>query len=251
MNEVIEQQPESPSRDIRPASTSPADLVQMAVERGASIEQIERLMNMRIQWEAHEAKKAYVDAMAEFKKNPPEIIKNKEVAFGDTRYMHATIGHVAEKIVAALAEHGFSHRWIPGRTENGNISVTCEITHRQGHSERTTLDAPADQSGKKNNIQAMISTKTYLERHSLLAAVGLATKDQDDDDGAAAEINDADISLREKWIAYARSAPTLTDLDIVWKKGAKEIHEAGTVDAYNAFKAEVQYLGKRFKGDVL
>ena len=255
MNEVIEQPqrdtPPAQSRELRPSAT-PADLVRLAIDGGADLDKLERLMNMQIQWEEREAKKAYTDAMAGFKKNPPEIIKDKHVSFktekGTTSYTHATIGNVVEKVVAALAEHGFSHRWVPGRSQGGMISITCIITHKLGHSEETTLEAPMDQSGGKNNIQAMISTKTYLERHTLLAATGLATKDQVDDDGASAENSNEAVALREKWIAYARNAPTIKDLDVVWKNGVKEIDEIGTTDVHNVFKAEVQYLTRRFKG---
>lgn len=173
------------------AAATPADLVRYALESGADLDRLERLMELQLKWEANQARKAFVEAMSEFKLHPPTIYKDKHVEFrtdkGITAYDHATIGNVVEKVVAALAEHGFSHRWIPHRSEGGMISITCVITHKLGHSEETTLEAGLDQSGGKNNIQAMISTKSYLERHSLLAATGLATKDTPDDDGRSAE----------------------------------------------------------------
>ena len=55
----------------------------------------------------------------------------------------------------------------------------------QGHSESVTLSAPPDDSGKKNNIQQIASTVTYLERYTLLAATGTAVKEQDDDGSAS------------------------------------------------------------------
>lgn len=190
MNEIIEMEPQGP-RAVAVANTTPSDLLRMAVEQGADMDRLERLMALQERYESNEARKAYVQAMAEFKRNPPEIHKDKQVSFktdkGTTSYKHATIGNVVEKIVGGLAEHGFSHRWIPRRGEGGMISITCVITHKLGHSEETTLEAGLDQSGGKNNIQAMISTKTYLERHSLLAATGLATTDTPDDDGHGAE----------------------------------------------------------------
>jgi hypothetical protein len=170
------------------ASATPADLLMHAMNSGADLDRLERLMDMQMKWEQREAHKAYTEAMAEFKRNAPTINQDKYVSFdtskGTTAYSHATIGNVTGKIVGALAEHGFSHRWIPARGEGGMIAVTCEITHKLGHSETTTLEAGLDQSGGKNNIQAMASTITYLERYTLLAATGLAVKDQMDDDGA-------------------------------------------------------------------
>ena len=61
------------------------------------------------------------------------------------------------------------------------MSVTCTLTHEQGHSESVTLSAPFDTSGSKNAIQAIGSTITYLERYTLLAITGLSASDMEDD----------------------------------------------------------------------
>lgn len=59
------------------------------------------------------------------------------------------------------------------------------MKHDMGHTEKRTLRAPRDDSGKKNFIQSMGSTISYLERYTLLAVTGLATHDMDDDGNAA------------------------------------------------------------------
>ena len=43
------------------------------------------------------------------------------------------------------------------------------------------MTAPADTSGSKNAIQARGSTVTYLQRYTLLGALGLVTGDEDTD----------------------------------------------------------------------
>lgn len=170
-----------------PAASTPMAMLAVAVQKGMDVATIQGLMDLQERWERNEARKAFVADMAAFKCEPIEIMKDSHVAFktekGWTEYNHASIGNVVDKIVAGLARHGFSHRWEPKRSDGGMISITCLITHKLGHSESTTLEAGLDQTGGKNNIQAMISTTTYLQRHSLLAATGLATKDQPDDDG--------------------------------------------------------------------
>lgn len=161
----------------------PTDLIAMAMDKGVDLEKLEKVLALKMKWEENEAKKAYVQAMAAFKANPPKIEKDKEVKFesgkGKTQYFHASLSNVTEKINAALSVHGLSAAWIT--SQNGQVSVTCTITHKLGHSESTTLSAPADQSGAKNSIQAIGSTITYLQRYTLLALTGLATHDQDDD----------------------------------------------------------------------
>lgn len=175
---------EQPTREL----AGPLGSALQALKSGATIEQMQGLLALQKDWEANEARKAFVADMAMFKLNPPEIFKRKHVSFttrdGETTsYAHATIGDVTSLTVAGLAEHGFSHRW-DTQQQDGRIIVTCILTHRLGHSESTKLDAAPDNSGKKNSIQQMASAVTYLQRYTLLAACGLATKDAEDDDGA-------------------------------------------------------------------
>lgn len=165
-------------------TTTPAQLLAIAVNQGADLEKLEKLMALQERWEANEARKAYVAAMADFKAEPMRIGKNKHVSFrtssGMTEYDHAELSDVIEAVVPRLAAHGFSHGWTVTQN-NGAITVACIVTHRLGHSERVEMTAPPDSSGGKNNIQAIGSTKTYLERYTLLAATGLATGGDDDD----------------------------------------------------------------------
>jgi hypothetical protein len=169
---------------------SPSSLIERAIDKGADLDKLEKLLALKERFDANEARKSYHKAMADFKDNPPEIGKDKKVSFstsaGKTSYNHASLANVTKKIGAELSKHGLSASWTT--KQNGLILVTCRITHVQGHSEETTLSAAADTSGSKNSIQAIGSTITYLERYTLLALTGLATEDMDDDGkGAAVE----------------------------------------------------------------
>lgn len=222
------------------APATPADIVLYAMQKGADIAQIEKFMDLQMKWEADQARKAFVSDMAEFKKDPPKIAKDKLVGYKNkdgsvTGYMHATLGNVTSAIVEGLARNGFSHRW-DTEQQGANIVVTCILTHKQGHSERTTLSATKDDSGKKNSIQQMASTVTYLQRYTLLSATGVATNDQEDDDGRGAEL---DTTLADKWIAQAKAAATVDALGKVWADGVVEINRAKDQSAYNEFKAIV------------
>ena len=172
------------TRDAAMVVMTPVNLLQIAVQRGANIEELERLMVLQERFERREAEKEFTAAIAEFKRNPPTILKEKHVKFGTTEYFHATHSAVTTAIVAGLAAHGISHRWDTDQ-DGGKIGITCVLTHRAGHSQSTRLESGSDTSGGKNTIQAIMSAKTYLERHTLLAATGLSTTDIDatDDDG--------------------------------------------------------------------
>lgn len=171
-------------------SVTPASLLQVALQKGADMPTLERLIALQERMEANDARKAYVVAMSAFKTIPQTIAKNKLVSFttakGETHYMHATLDHICEVIGPSMAKNGLSHRWVVDQAEGGMIRVTCMVTHVLGHTESVTLVAGADQSGNKNNIQAVGSTVTYLQRYTLLSALGLATGGEDDD-GAGSE----------------------------------------------------------------
>lgn len=168
-------------------AATPSMLLAMAVQQGADLDRLERLMALQERWDANEARKAFVEAMTAFKAEPLEIFKRKEVGYttkeGDfVGYKHATLADVTDVVVPAMARHGLSHRW-DVEQRDGRVFVTCVVTHRQGHSETVKLDSAPDASGKKNAIQQVASAIQYLQRYSLLAIVGLATKDTNDDDG--------------------------------------------------------------------
>ena len=156
-------------------------LVEMAMRTG-DLDKLQKAMELQERWEANEARKAYMQAMSEFKSEPLRIDKDKSVSFGQgkTSYSHASLANVTGKINSGLSKVGLSAAWKTNQ-DNGTITVTCTITHRDGHSESTSLTASPDTSGSKNSIQAIGSTITYLERYTLLALTGLATYDADDD----------------------------------------------------------------------
>ena len=167
------------------ASTTPSDLLRMAVEQGADLDRLERLMALQERWEANEARKAFTIAMTAFKSEPMEIFKRKKVGYETTKgdfvgYTHAELSDVTDVVGPAMARHSLSYRW-DVKQEQGQVVVACIVTHIMGHSERVTMNAAPDASGKKNAIQQVASTLTYMQRYTLLAVTGMSTKGMDDD----------------------------------------------------------------------
>ena len=164
-------------------TTSPADLLQLAVEKDIDIDKLEKLMAMAERWNAQQAKKAFLVAMAGFQSECPELKKGKVVAFGDSskaKYKYTPLGEIVKQIKAPLNQFGLSYRWETDEVE-GKIKLTCIVSHLDGHSELNTMTAQKDDSGKKNAIQSIGSTMTYLQRYTLIGALGLATADEDVD----------------------------------------------------------------------
>lgn len=162
---------------------TPMHMIQVALDKGSTLEQMQQLMDLQERWEKNEARKAFMAAMSQFKANPPEIKKDKHVSYktnsGQINYDHASLGNVADAISECMGKHGLSFRW--KIDQDKDIKVTCIVTHALGYFEETPLSAGHDSSGGKNGIQAIGSTITYLQRYTLLSATGLASQDQDDD----------------------------------------------------------------------
>jgi hypothetical protein len=226
---------------------APGKLLTLAVEKGASIEMLEKLMALQERHEANEARKAYHEAMAAFKADPPTIVKSKVVDFstkgGRTSYRHADLAEAAAIIGKELSKHGLSAAWRTNQ-DGGNIQVTCEITHILGHTEKTSLTAPPDTSGSKNAIQAIASTVTYLERYVLLALTGLAAQDADDD-GMGAE--DVEFVTVEQVAALAQLIKD-TGTDVKKFLDFFKIDDLETMPANDYKRAIAQLEAKKQRG---
>jgi hypothetical protein len=174
---------DTPSVALAPLP-SPMTVLQQAIAGGAGIDVLERLLVLQERWEATQARKDFDAAMAALRADLPTIVKTREVDFstakGRTHYRYEDLACVTEAVSPAMAAHGLSFRWQTDSSAPGAIRVTCVVSHAAGHVELTTLSCANDDSGNKNDIQAIGSAVTYLQRYTLKAALGLAASADDD-----------------------------------------------------------------------
>jgi hypothetical protein len=167
----------------RATNANPMQMLAIAVERGDDLEKLRQLMDLRDRWEAAEAKKAYVAAFSEFKRNMPDVVKdmlNKQ--YGSD---YSSLANLVNTVNRSLGEYGLNARWEPDQSET--IAVTCILTHVDGHSEKVTLRGPPDTTGQKNPLQQIKSTLTYLEGATFQAITGVVARSASkDDDGNGA-----------------------------------------------------------------
>ena len=172
-NEIIQVQQEQKTNQV--SSVNPMHLMQIAVESDAGLDKLEKLMALQERYEANQAKKYFYEAMANFQRMCPDIKKLKK----GHNYMYAPLGDIMAQIREPLFECGLSIRFEQDHSKG--ITVTCIVTHKGGHSEKTTMTGGADSSGSKNAIQAIGSTVTYLQRYTVIGALGITTADADID----------------------------------------------------------------------
>lgn len=181
--------------ELEPVATAvqqaptPALLLQMAVQQGADLDKLERLMALQERWEATEARKAYDTAFAAFKSEAVKIVKNRQVTAGPlSGKSYAELFSVVNAVTPALSAHGLSSSWKITRDEKDWIEVTCTIKHSAGHMESVSMGGPPDVGGAKNPIQARASTVSYLQRYTLKAITGLSEQDDDTDGTVKQEV---------------------------------------------------------------
>lgn len=181
--EIIPAEP----RELAPVSTTPTPetLIAQAIDKGLSIDVIERFMAMRKELKAEAAKEAYDEAMAKFQGECPVIEKVKKVDFktrqGDTvKYEYAPMDEIIKQIKEPLAKNGFSYTFKLEELPNG-VRATCIVKHRAGHSESSDFTAQMAGTSLMSSAQVTASKSTYAKRQALTAALGIATADEDDD----------------------------------------------------------------------
>ena len=182
---------------------SPQNLISLALEQKADITTLERLMDLQERWEKNQAKKLFLDAFVNFQSELPEIKKNKVVSYnsskGNVKYNYSPLPDIVKQIKEPLKNNGFSYRW--EFAENGKIKCSCILSHVGGHSESSTMEAEKDTSGNKNDIQSIGSTRTYLQRYTLIGVLGLSTA-EDDTDGMKVDKNEINELFQEELKTY-------------------------------------------------
>src|ERR1700678_841991 len=142
--EVVERMPERSGRQptlISQVPTTPMEMIGIAVARGATIEEINQLVDLRDRIEAIEARKAFDAAVSDAKAEIKPIVKNREVDFTNregkrTNYKYEDLASIADAIDPILAKHGLSYRY-RSKQDGKLLTITCVLSHRSGHFEET------------------------------------------------------------------------------------------------------------------
>lgn len=203
MNPAVKENP----RDLvlTNAPLTPMEMLHQAVAGGSSIEVLEKLMGLQERWEKNQARKDFDAAVSAAKAEIQPVVRNKE---GHNSKRYADFSAIAKAVDPIITKHGLSYRF--RTTQSERISVTCVLAHRSGHYEESTLSGPPDKTGSKNDIQAIGSTLTYLQRYSLVQALGLAAADDDDGraGGAGGSLSDDQVeTIRSLIVEVAADIP--------------------------------------------
>lgn len=161
------------------------------LQSGATADLIETVLKHREREAADKREHAYRAAFLAFQSKGVEIIKTASyVNLEGEEIWYAPLAQLIETLSPALTAAGLSHRFIPNQLDNGDIAITCRLTHVDGHSEEATLSGPPNDSPDLTKAQAKVATSTLLQRATLKAVCGVAEK-HDDLDGRRTATNGA------------------------------------------------------------
>lgn len=159
---------------------TPMTLIEKALEGDFDIDKMTKLYELQQRYEKDQAEKSFHSAVAAFRAECPVIEATKK----GHNCKFAGLAESIEQIKPYTSKQGLSHYWDMEDRDDGKIKVNCFISHELGHKIKVTSPwCDPDDSGKKNPIQAVKSTVSYLERITFFAGFGLASKDMDDDGG--------------------------------------------------------------------
>jgi hypothetical protein len=168
-----------------PAS-NPGKLLEMAVERGADMDALEKLMDLQERWEARQAERDFNDALASFQAQCPPIMKRREASFkGQHAYYFASLDDIMREIKPLLQQCGLTVSF-SSDVQEGAITVRCRVAHGI-HAETSEMTVPTPSEMRVNDTQKMGAALSYARRYALCNALNIVVTDEDTD---AAKLND-------------------------------------------------------------
>lgn len=202
--------------------------------------QMEALMNLQERWEKNQARKSFFAALAKFQAKVPVIPKTKTAKINSQKgfftYKFADLGTITKTIKPVLEECGLSFRWEFAEL-NGKLKATCLISHCDGHTESTSMEAGMDNSGAKNDIQQKGSTQTYLQRYTLIGGLGISTAEEDNDGANHPKTTKPEKQMPteeeylDQWQQIVNDAKTQIELTTLYTKNKKTVDKDEKVKA--------------------
>ena len=202
---------------ITPASESVAMMKvieRVAMSPDVDIAKLEKMLDMQERILDRNAKQAFTADLAEMQIQLPRVVEYGE---GHNKAKFAKLEDINDSIRPTLHKYGFAITFRV-KHEGAMILITTVLSHRQGHSEETTMQLPADTSGAKNAVQAVGSTISYGKRYGICALLNISTGD-DNDGGKPAEAGEPDIS---DWLIAIGDCVTMAELQKAFTEAAKE-----------------------------
>lgn len=221
-------------------SDGPSLFERLAVDPNVTVEKLERLIAMQEHILEVNAKSAFNAAFSLMQPEIPVIDEQGRIEVkGTLRSTYATLEDIHDVIKPITARHGFAirHRTEWPADKPGVIRIVGILSHKDGHAEESTFEAPMDRSDYRTDIQSMGSTVSYGRRYTTLDLLNIATRKADNDGQKPAAKPEAPAGYTE-W---------LTDMTAVAENGTKELQAAWnkSQSAFRAYLTQIDPIAWR------
>ena len=214
-----------------PQSLSPLSILSNAVDKGANIETIERLVALHNQMEEREAKASFDEAMNAAQKEMEPVRTNAENP--QTRSRYATYKAIDKIMRPIYTRHGFSLSFNTEDTANeAVVKIVCYVA-RGKYERKYQLVMPSDGKGARGGdvmtkTHATGAALTYGKRYLLCDIFNIVIGD--DKDGNVYESSGEKI----EWIQNAKDR---AELKRIYQDAYAEAEKVGDKDAMLAIIA--------------
>src|ERR1700744_5651775 len=170
---------------------SPLTIMQSAVEKGFSVEQLKALMDLDERYQANRSKSAFVNAMQRAQRDMKRIGVDSNNPQTHSKY--ASYSKIDDAIRPIYTAEGFSLSFNTVDTENPlEVKVVCEVDHIDGFTKLYQIVMPSDGKGAKGNdvmtrTHATGSALTYGRRYLVNMIFNLNIGQTDDDGNGAGQ----------------------------------------------------------------
>lgn len=189
MNQIVE------TNNNQVAVVSESSAVLAVIARAASdptvdMDKLERLLDMQERIMNKQAETEFNSALAAMQAEIPSVAERGAIT-GKTKDgrdfksgNYATYEDIVDVVRPIMNKFGFAISFSIEQSPS-SIVVIGELVHKAGHSKKTQMSLPHENSGSKNSVQAIGSSTSYGKRYVFCAMLNIATRGQDDDGYAA------------------------------------------------------------------
>jgi len=164
-------------------SVSPAELIQQAVQGGADLVKLEKLLELQERWEANEARKEFAKAFARAQANILPVVKKRFNP--QTKSKYSELADVIEITQPIYTREGFSVTFNEGESPlPEHVRILADVLHSLGHKQNYHFDVPMDGKGIQGNanmtkIHGKASSTSYGRRYLMCMIWNIPTQDND------------------------------------------------------------------------
>lgn len=158
---------------------------QIALNPNADVEKLRAVMDMKMQMFNRGAEIEFNAAMALAQAEIEPVART--ASNQQTKSKYAKLENIITTCSPVWTKHGFALSYDTGDCPlEKHYRVTCEVSHRAGHSKHYHMDLPIDDAGingtkNKTGVHGAGSTISYGKRYIACNIFNIAIKDEDND----------------------------------------------------------------------